>query len=236
MAEQEKDVPMRANRLKRAMFRSLIGVLVLLTFPLAGLAQDSQQLLNETVRVQTRIDTDSATSQLRISQLSEETTDLLAQFRLTTQQLDRTRVYNQYLADVVTEQEQDKLTITEQLENFDIVEQGIVPLMLTMIDVLDQFVSLDLPFQLRERTIRVRRLSTNMNAADISVSEKYRQIMDAYLIEVDFGRTIEAYIDTLEIAGVDTQVDVLRIGRILLAYQTPDRAQIGFFNPQIRVW
>ena len=227
---------MRANGLKRPMFPGLLGTLVVLTLPLTGFTQDSRQLFDEAITEQLRIDTDSATSLLRISQLSDQTTDLLAQFRLATQQLDRATVYNEYLADVVTEQEQDKLTITEQLENFVIVEQGIVPLMLAMIDVLDQFVSLDLPFQLQERTTRVRRLSTNMNAADISVSEKYRLIMEAFLIEVDFGRTIEAYVDTLEIAGVDTQVDVLRIGRILLAYQTPDRAQIGFFNPQIRVW
>jgi len=236
MAEQEKDVPMRANRLQRAMFRGLIVALVPLTFSVTGFTQDSQQTFNEAVSVQVRIDTDSASSQLRISQLADETSDLLAQFRLTTQQLDRVRVYNENLAALVADQEGDKLSIAEQLEDFVIVEQGIVPLMLDMIDALDQFVSLDLPFQLQERTARVRRLQENMTSADITISEKYRQIMEAYLIETDFGRTIEAYVDTLEIAGVDTQVDVLRVGRILLAYQTPDRAQIGFFNPQARGW
>ncbi len=83
---------MRANRLQRTLFRGLIVVLVPLTFPASGLTQDSQQTLNETVSVQVRIDTDSASSQLRISQLADDTTDLLAQFRLTTQQLDRVRV------------------------------------------------------------------------------------------------------------------------------------------------
>lgn len=236
MTEQEQDMPMRANRLKRAMFRGLIVALVPLTFPASGLTQNSQQLLNETVRVQTQIDTDSATSQLRISQLSDDTTELLAQFRLTTQQLDRVTVYNDNLAALIADQESAKLSIGQQLEDFVIVEQGIVPLMLTMIDELGQSVALDLPFQLQERMARVRRLQDNMTSADITISEKYRQVMDAYLIETDFGRTIEAYIDTLEIAGVDTQVDVLRVGRIVLAYQTPDRAQIGFFNPQTREW
>jgi hypothetical protein len=205
--------------------------------PPAGLGQDSpQQVLDETVREQGRIDADSASSQLRISQLADETTGLLAQYRFVTQQLDRISVYNDNLAVLVTDQEQEKVSIGEQLDGFVVVEQGIVPLMLSMIDALEQFVSLDIPFQLQERTTRVRRLRENMDAADITISEKYRQIMDAYLIETDFGRTIESYVDTLEIAGLETQVEVLRVGRILLAYQTSDREKLGFFNSQTRQW
>jgi len=205
--------------------------------PSAGLGQDSpQQVLDESVREQGRIDADSASSQLRISQLADETTGLLAQYRFVTQQLDRISVYNDNLAVLVADQEQEKISIGEQLDGFVVVEQGIVPLMLSMIDALEQFVSLDMPFQLQERTTRVRRLRENMDAAGITISEKYRQIMDAYLIETDFGRTIESYVDTLEIAGLETQVDVLRVGRILLAYQTPDRGQLGFFNSQTRQW
>jgi hypothetical protein len=105
-----------------------------------------------------------------------------------------------------------------------------------MIDALEQLIALDMPFQLRERVDRVRRLRDNMDSSEITISEKYRQIMDAYLIETDFGRTVEAYIDTLDLAGAPTQVDVLRVGRVLLAYQTPDRTQTGFFNLDTRAW
>ena len=228
---------MRAKGLWRAVLRNLLGIFIALAFPLTGPTQETQrQLLDETVREQARIDKDSARLQLRISQLADETTDLLGQYRLTTQQLDRVRIYNDNLAALIADQGREKLTIGQQLEDFVIVEQGIVPLMLDMIDALEQFVALDLPFQLRERTTRVRRLRDNINTAELTISEKYRQITDAYLIETDFGRTIEAYIDTLEIAGVQIQVDVLRIGRILLAYQTPDRVQSGFFNPQTQQW
>ena len=226
-----------ARSLPRAVLSSSLGACVALILPLTGFAQEEQrQLLDETFREQVRIDTQSARSQLRISQLADETTDLLGQYRLTTQQLDRVRIYNDNLAALVANQDQEKTAIGQQLEDFVIVEQGIVPLMLDMIDALEQFVSLDLPFQLQERTTRVRHLRDNMNAADMTISEKYRQITDAYLIETDFGRTIEAYIDTLEIAGVETQVNVFRLGRILLAYQTPDRVQIGFFSPQTQAW
>lgn len=223
--------------LPRVVLWSPLGALLALLLPLSGPAQDAQrQLLEDTVTEQARIDTDSARSQLRISQVADETSDLLGQYRLTTQQLDRVRIYNDNLMDLVADQEREKTDIDQQLEDFVIVERGIVPLMFEMIAALEQFVTLDLPFQLQERTTRVQRLRDNMDAADISISEKYRQITNAYLIETDFGRTIEAYVDTLEVAGVETQVDVLRIGRIVLAYQTPDRAQSGFFSPQTRAW
>ena len=75
-----------------------------------------------------------------------------------------------------------------------------------------------------------------MDKADITISEKYRQIMDAYLIETDFGRTTETYSGNLSIDGSETQVDFLRVGRILLAYQTRDRARSGFWNKQTRQW
>jgi hypothetical protein len=101
-----------------------------------------------------------------------------------------------------------------------------------MIDDLRQFVELDMPFQLAERRDRVEMLTDLMDQSDITVSEKYRQIMNAYQIEADFGRTTEAYEGTLG----ERKVDFLRIGRILLAYQTPDRAESGFWNKNTKEW
>ncbi|HEX9877322.1 MAG TPA: DUF3450 domain-containing protein [Gammaproteobacteria bacterium] len=209
--------------------------LALLLLPCA-LAQGPQETLEQTFREQVESDTDAARSQTRITQLADETAELLGDYRETLQALDRARVYNDNLEALVASQEASKASILQQLDDFVIVEQGIVPLMFDMIDVLERFIALDTPFQLRERIERARRLRDNMDDAEITISEKYRQLMDAYLIETEFGRTIEAYIDTLEIDGAETQVDVLRFGRVLLAYQTPDRASTGYFNPQTRAW
>jgi len=211
-----------------------VGICLMLTAP--GQAQEPQALLAATVDEQAQSDAAAVRSQIRISQLADETSELLGEYRLTVQQLDRVRVYNDNLAALVADQEAEKISVREQLEEFVIVEQGIVPLMFTMIDALEQFIALDLPFQLSERVGRVRRLRDNMDASEITISEKYRQIMDAYLIETDFGRTVEAYIDTLDLDGAPTQVDILRIGRVLLAYQTPDRTATGYFDLDTRGW
>jgi len=66
-----------------------------------------------------------------------------------------------------------------------------------------------------------------MNRADISVSEKFRRVLEAYQIEVNYGRTIEAYSGMLAIDGQNMDVDFLRVGRVSLVYQTRDGSRLG---------
>ena len=181
-------------------------------------------------------DLGSKDSQTVVSDFSDETQDLLGQYRLVLQQIDRLIAYNDYVERLIVDQEAQITDIREQLDQFALIERGIVPLMLDSIDTLDKFIDLDVPFLLEERKARVARLRTIMNLSDVTVSEKYRQIMDAYQIETTYGRDIEAYTGLLEIDGVSRQVDFLRIGRTSLTYQTPDQEETGFWNKQDKQW
>jgi hypothetical protein len=102
--------------------------------------------------------------------------------------------------------------------------------MLRMIDGLEQFVSLDMPFLIKERNARVDRLREMMDRADVAVSEKFSQVLRAYQIENDFGRTMETYGDTIVIDGTERKVDILKVGRVALVYQTPDGSETGMYN------
>ena len=53
---------------------------------------------------------------------------------------------------------------------------------------------------------------------------------EAYKTELEYGRTIEAYRDTINIDGVDTSADFLRIGRIALTYLTTDGSKGGYYD------
>ena len=183
---------------------------------------DPIEILDDSLFVQSSSDFNSKGSQAVVSDLSDETQDLLGQYRLVLQQIDRLIAYNDYVERLIVDQEAQIKDIREQLDQFALIERGIVPLMLDSIDTLDKFIDLDVPFLLEERKARVARLRTIMNLSDVTVSEKYRQIMDAYQIETTYGRDIEAYTGLLEIGGVSRQVDFLRIGRTSLTYQTPD--------------
>lgn len=175
---------------------------------------------------------EAARTQDRVVQLADETSELLGEYRVTLQRLDRVRVYNDNLDALVLDQEREQQDIERQLVSFQEVQQEIVPLMLEMIDDLERFIELDVPFQLQERRDRVALLRDLMGRSDVTVSEKYRQVMGAYQIEADFSRSTEAYDGRLG----DRRVDFLRVGRVLLAYQTPDRAETGFWNRNTGEW
>ncbi len=197
---------------------------------------DPIEILDDTLFVQRSSDLGSKDSQTIVSNLSDETQDLLGQYRLVLQQIDRLVAYNDYVERLIVDQEAQITDIRKQLDQFALIERGIVPLMLDSIDTLDKFIDLDVPFLLEERKARVARLRTIMDLSDVTVSEKYRQIMDAYQIETTYGRDIEAYTGLLEIDGESRQVDFLRIGRTSLTYQTPDQEETGFWNKQAGQW
>jgi len=198
--------------------------------------QDPVEILGDSLFVQNDSTIDSKFSQEKITDLSIETQELLGEYRLVLQQIDRLIAYNDYVERLITDQEEQIIDINRQLQEFALIERGIVPLMLESIETLDRFIDLDVPFLLEERKDRVNRLRVIMNESDITVSEKFRQIMDAYQIETSFGSDIEAYTGFLEIDGENRQVDFLRIGRTSLTYQTPDQNQTGFWNKQTQEW
>jgi hypothetical protein len=197
---------------------------------------DPVEILGDSLFVQNDSTIDSKDSQEKITDLSVETQELLGEYRLVLQQIDRLIAYNDYVERLITDQEEQIVDINRQLQEFALIERGIVPLMLESIETLDRFIDLDVPFLLEERKDRVNRLRVIMNESDITVSEKFRQIMDAYQIETSFGSDIEAYTGFLEINGENRQVDFLRIGRTSLTYQTPDQNQTGFWNKQTQQW
>lgn len=208
--------------------------------PLAALAANAQlsdePSIGAVLEVQTGTTRAAQETQTRVDALADEAQTLLGEYRLKLQALDQLRRYNANLERTVADQEREKTSLARQIEDFGDLERGIVPLMLDMVDALDDFVRLDMPFQRSEREGRVRALRALMDRADVSVAEKYRRIMSAYEVEAEFGRNIEAYSGELDTGAGPRQVEFLRVGRTVLAYQTPDRTESGYWDGAKRVW
>jgi hypothetical protein len=126
--------------------------------------------------------------------------------------------------------------LNNSIDQVSVIERQVTPLMLKMIDALEQFVELDVPFLLEERRNRVAFLGTLLERSDVTVAEKFRRLLEAYEIENDYGRTIEAYKGSLEVAGAVREVDFLRIGRTALLYQTVDAEHFGMWDTTKREW
>jgi len=69
-----------------------------------------------------------------------------------------------------------------------------------------------------------------------SDSDRYRNIMDIYTVEMEYGYTYEAYPGTQDIGGVETPVDVLRVGRLALYSQTKDQNTSFMWNRATKQW
>ena len=192
--------------------------------------------LNDIFGVTDRINAQGKRSQAKIDALTEETRQLLNEYKTVLKEIEGLRVYNRQLQKQINNQEQEMTKLASSIDKVTLIERQITPLMLRMIDGLEQFVDLDLPFLLDERARRIDALRTMMDRADVAVSEKFSQILRAYQIENEYGRTMEAYGGTINIGGVDLKADILKVGRIALVYQTPDGAATGRWNTNSGSW
>lgn len=175
-------------------------------------------------------------SQQRIDALSDQADALLREFRQVNQEIEGLKVYNELLEKQVDNQVQEIEDLAVSIGQVALIERHVVPLMVRMVDALDAFIELDVPFLAGERRARVERLRAMLERSDVTVAEKFRRVLEVYQIENDYGRTIEAYRGSLETEGRGREVDFLRVGRVALLYQTHDGAVTGAWDNAARDW
>ncbi|MDF1639628.1 DUF3450 domain-containing protein [Thalassolituus oleivorans] len=207
-----------------------IGCLIGFVFTLAAQAEPQNpatSLQAATTDAKTSLSIIKATdrngqqSQARIEKLDDATLSRLADTRRALGEVAQLRLYNQQMALIVANQQEELAGYDSQIAAIDQTEQGILPLMVRMIDDLQRNTEQGLPFLLDERQSRIALLRDMLQRADVSVSEKYRRVLEAFQIELEYGRTLEAYRER-----VDGQAyDMLRVGRIGLYRLSQDQQQ-----------
>ncbi len=206
-------------------------------FIMAGnsIAQQDKNL-EPAVKKATEINQSAAKSQQKINNIADQIVNKLQQFKAINKETTGLDVYNDQLQKQIDNQMQEMADLNASIDGVSIIERQITPLMLRMITGLAQFVALDVPFLAQERNNRVVELQAMMDRADIAPSEKFRRVMEAYQVEMDYGRTLEAYSGLHTIDGQERDVDFLRVGRTALIYQTRDASLQGTWNKQTRQW
>ncbi len=186
--------------------------------------------------LQKEVNSEAIESQKQVEALDDEAQELLSKYRSIVTETASYEAYSKQLEASLASQQTELDKISEQMGRANDTARDVLPLTARLIDDLDQFIKLDVPFQLADRTERVAGLRTLMNRADVSLSEKYRRVVEAYLIELEFGRTMETYEGVLETSGEPLTVDYVRIGRIALLYQTPDGKLTGYWDQDAKAW
>ena len=180
--------------------------------------------------------TEGKASQDRVNRLSATTQDQLREFRLLQKQIEGLETYNKQLSKQIQNQHELIKKYDTSISEVASIERQMTPLVVKMVKSLTDFIELDMPFHMTERRERLFRIEENLVAADINVAEKFRQIIEAYQIENEYGRKVDSYQDIAIIDGVGYEVDVLRVGRIALVSQTKDTTITAAWDNNTNSW
>jgi hypothetical protein len=175
-------------------------------------------------------------SQQRVEQAADAAVAARMELQHAELQLRDLAAYNTYMQSLVTDQrnELDKLSV--QLAAVEQTRQGLIPLMVQMQRDLAQLVQEDMPLRKADRLARVESLNATLARADVSEAEKFRQLLQAYQIEAEYGNRLDTYSTELTLADTPRRVDVLAVGRIALLATTADRSQAWLWSATHQQW
>jgi hypothetical protein len=223
---------MNYHRFKKKVLAPLV---VLPTMLGMGLAQAQDTVINTTGidRVTAAAGENiaaAAAAQTRINRLSDQADELREKFGEAAKIVDGLEVYNAQMRRTIDEQQKTIAQYDRSIEEVAELQRQVAPLMERMMVGLEQFVGLDIPFQLDDRKARLALIRDTFDDANVNIAEKFRLVLTAYQQEINYGRVMQHYTGTLELDGVERDVDFLRVGRVALLYQTSDQTSTGAWD------
>jgi TolA-binding protein len=147
--------------------------------------------------------------------------------------------YSEHLQKNLKAQESRLVDIEQQLTALDGEGAQLQPMLTKMYQQLKSFVDSDLPFKdpsqasADHRADRMAKLSDLMSSETARPGEKFRRILEATQIEIEYGRSVASYKGKLDDGR---KVDFVRFGRISLMYRTEDGEENGYWDAQQKKW
>lgn len=146
---------------------------------------------------------------------------------------DITARYNVQIEQQLRSQQEEVASLEAQIASLDATAVDAQSLLQRMFDELVQFVGNDVPFFKDERDQRIQRLTELMANVEASASEKFRRLVEAYQIEMEYGRTMSSYRQTL---ADGREAEMVRLGRVSLMYRTVEDGETGYWDNQTKQW
>ena len=228
---------MKNRRIKKVS----MSALALLLSCLLGTAQAAEilvdtSLLDQAMDVVGNKYSDAASTQEEITRLASSASSAFEDFKRANDNLESLLVLNAGYRKQISVQEEQIATLDRSIAGVEEVTREIPLLMEKMLSSIEQFIELDYPFHVDERDNRIRFARNAIDNPDVSIAEKFRQVLVMYQTETAYGRTMETYPDTITVNGAERDVNMARFGRIALIYQTTDRLETGAWDNNTRSW
>jgi hypothetical protein len=220
---------MRTNMSFLIINRSLLTIFLLVSFNL--LSQVDPVLQENKVRAD-----NAAISQEKIDSSQVKIDQDASEYKGVTKQIEGLKVYNAQKKKQIKRQIARMEEIEETMKYAAVLQRQIPPLSRRMHEGLSKFVELDLPFRTGERAERLKFIQDALDNPTVSPAEKLRQVLEGFTVEAEYGRKIDTYKDTVIIDDQEREVNILRVGRMVLAYQTTDLDETGIWNKETKSW
>tara|TARA_B100000927_G_scaffold34883_1_gene25077 strand:- start:1870 stop:2640 length:771 start_codon:yes stop_codon:yes gene_type:complete len=197
---------------------------------------DDRALMEKAIQIEASSSNAATERQSYIDNIDTQIITLIGDIQFLSQQLDLTNIYNRQLQELIDSQEAEIISINEQMAELDKTNRGILPKLEEMVNTLSSIVENDTPFLLTERMLRIEELKDILVQSNISTSEKFRRVFEAYQIENEYGRTIESYRDEITFDSETYNVEVFRLGRVGLYARTSDGRNTAMYSKKEGKW
>ena len=217
---------LKSSIAKRLMLAGIAGVLF---------ASPASAQLESALSAATASTSASAASQQRVERLDDEADTAIREYRAVLQQKDNIQLFVAQQDIFLQSQKAEIASLRRQLGTVEQIKQGMSPMMLKMAIAIEDEIKSDLPFNIDERLARVDRVKAVLANPDVSPAEQYRQVLNAFKIEVSYGQGIDSY-EGAHPTRPGNVVNFLRFGRTSLVYMTKDETEVARYNTESRSW
>lgn len=166
----------------------------------------------------------------------DEKSRLVARFKTLEMQNKGYEKAKAHLEEQVTALRQDIEVLEQDRKNIQTVSEGLQPLLEETWQRLESSIQNSLPFLPEERQERAASLKEIVWDDSVSLGEKFRRTAEVLQIESEFGSTVETYQKRILLDQEERLVNILRLGRMSLFFQTLDRDFTGVYDPATASW
>lgn len=167
--------------------------------------------------------------------------DIVQEFSEANESLRLLLISNEHLSDQIERQEELLSSMEEHVEYASLLadeeESPLIPLMEEMISTLESFVETDFPFEVEDRREQITNARSLVNNDEAGIQQKFSMLLDVVRSEVEYASTLDAYQEeVIDLNGSELDVNIVRVGRIALAFQSLDRTVTGYWDKNSSQW
>lgn len=192
--------------------------------------------LQQSQQIETRINHQASQSQSVVAKSSDNAIRLQSEVTALQKEVRNLQVYQTHLQGLIESQNEEMTSFDHQLSHVDDTKKSIVPLMYAMLDGLSNLVENDKPIRQQTRMQRIVNLQHMMVQANVSDAEKYRRILEAYQIELDYGTKLGTYTGVININNKKIMTEQLYAGRLSLIARTSDKQSYWAWDQNLKLW